>query len=123
MYQKHIVGKEGEDVAIQYLMQKGYKIIERNFYCKQGEIDIIARDKKELVFIEVKTRTNAEYGRPIDAITKAKQKHLIRTIEYYLLKHKLTNIPVRIDAIEVYKKMQNKYFVNHIPKAVEKIIK
>ena len=53
MYQRHILGKTGEDIATQYLIQKGYKIVERNFYCRQGEIDIIAKDKNELVFIEV----------------------------------------------------------------------
>lgn len=120
MYQKHILGKIGEDVATQYLIKKGYEIIERNFYCKQGEIDIIAKNKKELVFIEVKTRTNQTYGRPIDAITSYKQKHLIKSIEYYLFKHKLENVPIRIDAIEVYQKESNKYFVNHIKNAVER---
>lgn len=120
MYQRHILGKTGEDVATQYLVQKGYKIVERNFYCRQGEIDIIAKDKKEMVFIEVKTRTNQTYGRPIDAITTYKQKHLIKSVEYYIFKHKLENTPVRIDAIEVYEKGENKYYVNHIKKAVEK---
>lgn len=120
MYQRHILGKTGEDVAAQYLLQKGYKIVERNFYCRQGEIDIIAKDKNELVFIEVKTRTNQTYGRPIDAITTYKQKHLIKSIEYYIFKYRLEDALIRIDAIEVYPKGENKYFVNHIKNTVEK---
>lgn len=120
MYQRHILGRIGEDVAAQYLINKGYEMIERNFSCKQGEIDIIAKDKNELVFIEVKTRTNGTYGRPIDAITSYKQKHLIKSIEYYLFKHKLEKILIRIDVIEVYPKGENKYFVNHVKNAVER---
>ena len=58
MYLRHEIGKLGEDLAIKYLKEKGYEIIERNFRCKQGEIDIIAKAKEEYVFIEVKTRTN-----------------------------------------------------------------
>lgn len=120
IYQRHITGKTGEDVAIKYLMQKEYKIIERNFFCKQGELDIVAKDKKELIFIEVKTRKNKAYGRPIDAITSYKQKHIIKSIEYYLFKYKLENIPIRIDVIEVYEKGENKYFVNHIKNAIQR---
>lgn len=63
----------GEDLASNYLENIGYKIIERNFLCKQGEIDIIAKDKDEYVFIEVKTRSNRCYGRPSEAVNKLKK--------------------------------------------------
>ena len=76
MYEKHEIGKLGEDIACKYLLQQNYKIIERNFLCKQGEIDIIARDEKYLVFIEVKTRSNVLYGKPIDAVDRTKEKHI-----------------------------------------------
>ena len=62
MYIRHNLGQTGEDIAEIYLVKKGYKIIERNFSCRQGEIDIIAKYKEEVVFIEVKTRTNKRYG-------------------------------------------------------------
>ena len=62
MYEPHITGKLGEDLAVKYLQKQGYKIIERNFECRQGEIDIIALDKQEIVIIEVKTRKCLEYG-------------------------------------------------------------
>ena len=62
------IGNFGEDEAVKYLMKHSYKIITRNFSCKLGEIDIIAKDKDVLVFIEVKARTNDKYGNPSDAI-------------------------------------------------------
>lgn len=117
MYKRHTIGKEGEEITSQYLLENNYKIIERNFRCKQGEIDIVVKDKEELVFIEVKTRTNKQYGNPIDAVTNLKKKHIIKAIEYYLYVHKLENIFVRIDVIEVYKK-DNKYYINHIKNAI-----
>lgn len=106
-------GKLGEDLACKYLQNNGYKILERNFEAKQGEIDIIAMEQNELVFIEVKTRTNTNYGKPIEAVDNRKQKHLIKTVEYYLYARKLENEFVRIDVIEIYL-YNHKYRVNHI---------
>ena len=87
MYLRHEIGKLGEDIVTKYLKELGYTIVERNFMAIQGEIDIIARDKNELVFIEVKTRTNKPFGRPVEAVNPLKQKHLIRTVKYYLYKN------------------------------------
>lgn len=84
MYLRHEIGKLGEDLAIKYLKEKGYEIIERNFRCKQGEIDIIAKTKEEYVFIEVKTRTNQMYGNPVDAVNNTKKKHIYSATEYYI---------------------------------------
>ena len=64
MYKRNFFGKIGEDLAVEYLRSKGYEILERNFLCKQGEIDIIALDKNYLVFIEIKARTSNKYGLP-----------------------------------------------------------
>lgn len=113
MYLRHEIGKKGEDLATKYLENLGYTIIERNFVAKQGEIDIIAKDKEELVFIEVKTRTNALYGKPVEAVNLPKQKHLISTVKYYLYVNHLENKFVRLDIIEVYLK-ENTYRINHI---------
>ena len=84
MYLKHEIGKIGEDLASKYLEAAGYIIIERNFLARQGEIDIIAKDKKELVFIEVKTRTSDIYGKPVEAVNTQKEKDRLNTIKYYL---------------------------------------
>lgn len=79
-------GNTGEDIATEYLEKQGYIILERNFYCKQGEIDIIAKDKNEVVFVEVKSRSDVGYGLPSEAVTKQKIKHLCRTARYFCIK-------------------------------------
>ena len=118
MYIKKETGKLGEDIAGHYLKQNGYVILDRNFECRQGEIDIIALDKKEIVFIEVKTRTSNKYGTPSEAVNKIKQKHMLQTIKYYLYIRNLSDEFIRIDVIEVYIK-NNVYKVNHIKQAFE----
>lgn len=115
MYFKQEVGKWGENLACKYLEENNYKVIERNYYCKQGEVDIIAKDdkKKEIVFIEVKTRSNFKYGNPAEAVNKKKRNHIKKVINYYIYKKHLYNIAIRIDIIEVYIQKQ-KYKINHI---------
>lgn len=117
MYLKHEIGKIGEDLASKYLEAAGYTIIERNFMARQGEIDIIAKDKKELVFIEVKTRTSDIYGKPVEAVNTQKQKHLLNTIKYYLYSKHLENEFIRIDVIEVYFN-NDTYKINHIKQII-----
>jgi len=117
MYARHILGKNGEDEAVKYLEKQGYTIIERNFSCRQGEIDIIALDKNYLVFIEIKSRTSIEYGLPSESVTERKIKHMLKAIQYYLYKRHLENTNIRIDAIEVYVQA-NKYSINHIKQII-----
>lgn len=117
MYKRHEIGKLGEDLACKYLQDKGYKIIERNFEARQGEIDIIALDKNELVFIEVKTRSNISYGKPAEAVNEEKQNHIIKTIEYYIYSRHLEDEFIRIDIMEIYL-WKNKYRVNHIKQVI-----
>jgi len=111
------IGKFGEDEAVKYLEQKGYKILDRNFSCKRGEIDIIALDKNEIVFIEIKVRASLKYGLPSEAVTKYKLKHIYKTAEYYLYTRKLQNRNTRIDVIEVYIK-NNQVIINHLKQVV-----
>lgn len=113
-YERHILGNNGEKIASEYLEKNNYEIIKRNFRCKQGEIDIIAYDNKnrEYVFVEVKTRTNSEYGKPVDSVNKMKQKHIVSATKYYIYLHNLENKYIRFDIIEIYKKDQ--YIINHI---------
>ncbi len=112
MYERHILGKTGEEIATQYLIKNGYKLLVKNFRCRQGEIDIIALDKNEIVFIEVKTRKNANYGHPIDAVDKRKQKHILNASKYYIYINKLENRDMRFDVIEIY--VKDKFYINHI---------
>lgn len=115
MYFRREIGKWGESLACQYLQERDYKVIERNFLCRQGEIDIIAKDitRRELVFVEVKTRTNLKYGNPAEAVTKQKLKHMRRAAEYFVYRNGLQNVAIRLDVIEVLIEKQG-CVINHI---------
>ena len=102
MNEKQLEGKIGEDEAEEYLKEQGYEILCRNFRCMQGEIDIIAKDKKTIVFVEVKTRTSTKYGEAKEAVNKRKQKHIYESARYYLYQNRKENCLTRIDVIEVY---------------------
>lgn len=104
MYFRQEIGKWGENLACKYLEKNNYKIIERNFLCRQGEIDIIAEDKLkgEVVFIEVKTRSNLKYGNPSEAVNRTKQRHMKQVARYYIYKNQLSHRAIRFDVIEVY---------------------
>lgn len=81
------IGSEGEGQAADYLEQRGFQIMERNFRKKEGEIDLIASKKGDLHFIEVKTRSNENYGEPIDAITPHKKNRMLKVAQNYLMNH------------------------------------
>lgn len=118
MYKRHVTGKYGEELAKKYLNKEDYSIIERNFSCRFGEIDIIALDnaKQEIVFIEVKTRKSFEYGTPSEAVTKIKKRHIMKVAEYFIYKNKLWSNFIRFDVIEVI--IENEYpIINHIKQA------
>ena len=117
MYVSHELGRIGENIIADYITKLGYKVVERNFACNQGEIDLIAKDKEELVFIEVKTRTDISYGEASEAVTNTKKRHLINSIKYYIYKQKLENQPIRIDVAEVYIN-KGKVKVNYIKQAI-----
>ena len=107
----------GENIACKYLEEIGYRIIERNFNCRQGEIDIIAIDKDEYVFVEVKTRSNLCFGKPSEAVNDYKQKHIYKSTRYYMHINNIENAFIRFDVIEVYLKKE-KYKIQHL-KAVD----
>jgi len=96
------LGKLGEQKAIQYLENKGYRILERNYKTKLGELDIIARDAKTICFIEVKTRSSQEKGEPLESITSGKQHRLCKLALSYLKLNNLLNRPARFDVVSVY---------------------
>lgn len=114
---KQIEGRSGERLASKYLEKIGYKIICNNFRCTQGEIDIIAKDKDEIVFVEVKTRSSTKFGEAREAVDQRKQKHIINAAKYYLYKTGKESAKVRIDVIEVYL-FGEVAKINHIIQAV-----
>ena len=105
---------KGESIAADYLKKLGYKIIERNYSKRYGEIDIIAIHKNVLVFVEVKTRTSNQFGSPLEAITPWKLRAVLKTAEYYKLTHPKTPEEMRIDAISVSFDSQGQNVIDHI---------
>ena len=96
------IGAFGENQAVQILENRDYNIIARNFKCVQGEIDIIATKNEEIIFCEVKTRSNKLFGNPAEAVNNFKQSHIWNAAEYYLYKNNLINSYVRFDILEVF---------------------
>lgn len=95
------LGIWGEREAVKFLKKHKYKIIEQNFRCHIGEVDIIAKRGEYLVFIEVKTRASARYGLPMEAVDEVKQQKLMRLALYYQKLKNLLNVPVRFDVVQV----------------------
>lgn len=99
---RQIIGENSETLALEYLQSHGLTLIERNFSCKLGEIDLIMMDKHALVFIEVRSRTKADAFDPIESITYHKQRRLLQTGTYYLQsKGWLDAYPCRFDVIGI----------------------
>ncbi|HEY9073392.1 MAG TPA: YraN family protein [Desulfobaccales bacterium] len=95
------LGDAGEDLAAAALKKQGYKILERNYVAPLGEIDLIARQGKTYVFIEVKTRKNERFGAPQEAVNAAKQRKLRLLADYYLLRKRLGEVSMRFDVVAI----------------------
>ncbi|MFB3925281.1 MAG: YraN family protein [Syntrophales bacterium] len=95
-------GKSGEDIAISSLKRAGYRIVERNYRCLFGEIDIVARDADTIVFLEVKSRRTGKFGAPQEAVGPAKQAKLSMIALNYLKQKRLDTISARFDVVAVW---------------------
>ncbi len=115
-YNKNL-GDKGEKAAALYLRFKGYKILERNYRRGHGEVDIIAKRKNTVAFIEVKTRTSADYGIPSEAVVYKKQQRLISAAKCYAIK--CEGCDFRFDIIEIFANINGKRIkrINHIKDA------
>ncbi len=111
------LGIKGEETAKIFLEQKGFEIIDRNFRSQQGEIDIIAKDKEYLVFVEVKSYSFRSFSTPIYAVRKSKRDSIIHAARFYLLKNKLFNTPCRFDVVAIYRKFSGETIIDHIKNA------
>lgn len=105
------IGNIGEDLAIKFLMDLGYEILEKNFIKNHGEIDIISKDKNFIVFVEVKSRKNINYGYPREFVNNKKIKKLQETAQFYLMEKNLLHCPFRFDVVEI---IFEKKEINHI---------
>ena len=95
------LGRTGERLAAETLMSKGYRILERNFRCRQGEIDLVAEDEQDIIFVEVKARRGVSFGLPEDALTMRKRRKLVEVASYYLDLHTCSDRSWRIDVVAV----------------------
>ena len=112
------LGLRGEDAAVRYLQQRRFKILERNFTTPLGEIDIIARDGRALVFIEVKTRSSLAFGSPAEAVGPRKQRQIIRAAKWFLASGQWRELQPRFDVVSVL--MQGSTVeVEHLPAAFD----
>jgi len=102
----HQLGPEGEELAANYLVEKGYRIIARNYRFHHKEIDIIALHQKTLCFIEVKTRLSATKGHPAEAVTLAKQREIVKVAKAYLASSGKGECDCRFDVIAIQVKSQ-----------------
>lgn len=99
---KRNIGKEKEELAAKFLLRQGMKILEKNFSCKLGEIDLIGMDKGYLVFVEVKYRSKETYGYPQEAVSKYKKRKISLVSNYYkMLKHFGDSVPIRYDVVSI----------------------
>lgn len=110
-------GNEAEDLACEFLQQKGWQILERNYYSGHSEIDIIARDDDVTVFLEVKMRSSTQFGKPFEFVNETKVEHVFRAAEVWTLEHGLQNSPMRFDVIGILNQKGKAPEINHIPDA------
>ena len=114
------LGRMGEDVAAKILKGAGYRIIERNYRCRGGEIDIVALDGKTVVFVEVKTRSSEEYGPPQLAVDGRKQRQLTRAAMTYLKEKRLLTWSARFDVVGIVVRGKS-HEVEHIKNAFDMV--
>ena len=113
------LGKLGEEIAVKFLKEKGFEIKEQNYRFGKGELDIIAIDGNETVFIEVKARQNLEMGDPVYAVTPGKVKQLKRIAELYLFDKGIEEIDCRFDVITVLFLGKQKPIIEHYENAFD----
>jgi putative endonuclease len=98
---KIVLGKEGERIAELFLKKKGYKLIERNYRCTAGELDLVMLDHRVIVFVEVKTRTGIGYGTPLEAVESRKQQKMVYAAQFFLSAKKLGQREARFDVVGI----------------------
>jgi putative endonuclease len=111
---KDSLGRSGEQAAVEYLERAGLRILDRNWRCAEGEIDIVAAERQVLVVCEVKTRSSTRYGSPLEAITRSKRARLRRLAIRWLVAHGVLFDEVRIDVIGLVQDESGQYQLEHV---------
>lgn len=113
---KKELGRQGEEIAARYLQKKGYRLLDRNYYTRFGELDVICEKNQELVFVEVKARTSIKYGFPEESITAKKKEHLRKAALIYIDSLNRPFRGMRFDVITILMEKDDKK-INHIKSA------
>src|SRR5437867_8971883 len=100
--ERQVLGAEGERAAEKFLRRQRYAIVQRNYRCRSGEVDLIALDGSAVVFIEVKTRTQPGFGNPLEAVDRRKQRQIVRAAQRYLAENRLHDRDARFDVVGVW---------------------
>jgi putative endonuclease len=111
---KDVLGRRGEQLAVEHLQRAGLRILDRNWRCADGEIDIVAAERRALVVCEVKTRSGVRYGTPLEAITRQKRNRLRRLAIRWLVAHGILFDEIRIDVVGVLRSESGEFSVDHV---------
>ena len=114
MNPKDVLGRQGEQFAAEYLQRAGYRILDRNWRCADGEIDIVAAERRTLVVCEVKTRSGTQFGTPLEAITRQKRNRLRRLAVRWVIAHGLLFDEVRVDVVGVLRDAAGELALEHV---------
>jgi putative endonuclease len=114
MNAKDMLGRQGEQLAADYLKNAGLEILQRNWRCSQGEIDIVAADGRALVICEVKTRSDVRFGTPLEAITRRKAWRLRRLAAMWLVTQNVMFDEIRIDVVGVLRTAPGQFSIEHV---------
>jgi putative endonuclease len=114
MRQKDVLGQEGEQAAVSYLEGCGFRILDRNWRCADGEIDIVAVERQTFVVCEVKTRSGTRYGTPLDAVGRTKQRRLRRLAAQWLNAHGIRFEQIRIDVLGLLYEASGGFTIEHV---------
>lgn len=114
------IGNEGEELAVSYLETKGYTILDRNYYFERAEVDIVAYDETCIVFVEVKKRATADYGKPEEFITESKIENLYKAAEAWIYERKMDTAPARFDVIAITQQENEAPDIKHFENAFSK---
>ena len=116
---RQLLGQQGESSAAHFLKSKGYEIIEKNYRCTYGEIDLIVRDNEIIVFVEVKTRSSKAFGGPAAAVNYRKQNQISKVAQHFLVDKKLGDVDARFDVVSIVAKNGKPLQIEHLTDAFE----
>ena len=114
MHPKDMLGRRGEQLAAEFLQQAGFRVLDRNYRCAEGEVDIVAADHRTLVACEVKTRSSVRYGTPIEAVDTRKLRRLRRLAVRWAASHGVIFDSLRVDVVGVLKSPDGQFTIEHV---------